>query len=227
MGCTWYLAMTAGEYRGFHGAGAVAWMACHFSADHKGICNLPQSLPPQSLILLDDSSPMDGHDPGRVTAQLSDLCRQVKAAGVILDLQRPKTNRAEAMVKVIVQALNCPVAVTEAYASVTGCPVLVSAPIHLSLEQVVKPWKKREIWLDLPLGIQTVDPKEVSPVMPPEEGSFPHYDKFRHCQYKTRSTPRGLQFTLCRNKTMLPGLLERAWKLGITKAVGLYQEYEK
>lgn len=227
MGCQWYLAMSAAELHGFHGPQPIAWMACRFSSHNTGLCNLPQGLPPGSLILLDDSDPIDTQDPNRVVSQLLQLCRSQAPAGVVLDLQRQKTKAAETMVRTIAKALPCPVAVTEDYANITHGPVLVSAPIHLPLPQVIAPWQGRQIWLDLPFGKQTVLGKEISPITPLEGEDFPHYDKFLHCRYKTEPTPRGIQFTLCRTGQMLPQLLQQAAQLGICKAIGLYQEYKK
>lgn len=227
MGCKWYLAMTATEFHGVRHAEPIAWMSCRFSSHNTGLCNLPQSLPPDSLILLDDSDPIEHHDPDRVVSQLQQLCRTHAPAGMVLDLQRPKTKATQNMVRAISKSLPCPVAVTEQYGDITSGPVLVSAPIHLSLKQVIASWKNRQVWVDLPFGMQTVLGTDISPVMPLEDGEFPYYDKFLHCRYRTASTPQGIQFTLCRTRQMLSPLLQEADRLGIGKAIGLYQEYKK
>ena len=66
-----YLAMTAAEMMG--GAplpGKTAWMACHFSPYSTGLCNLPAALPPGSLLILNDRTPIHGHDPERICREL-------------------------------------------------------------------------------------------------------------------------------------------------------------
>ena len=231
MGCQWYLALTAAEFKGFRGPEKPAWMACHFSAHDTGLVNLPAALPSQALILVDDSTPIAQHDANRVVNQLLQLCRRFCPVGILLDLQRPKTDRAVSMVLSICRALPCPVAVTEAYGSIHTGPVLVSAPIHLPLAQVISPWKGRKIWLDLPLGQQTVlmqsSGKQIGPITDLPQESFPHWDKFLYCHYQRRSTPQGVQFTLSRGADSIPKLLQQADKLGIPLAISLYQEYKK
>ena len=66
-----YLAMTAGEIRGASVLPRrTGWLSCHFSPSGVGLSNLPVALPPGSLLILDDSTPMDGHDPEQIAGQL-------------------------------------------------------------------------------------------------------------------------------------------------------------
>ena len=67
-----YLAMTAAEMAGNSVLpDRMAWMACHFSPSGVGLSNLPHWLPPGSLLILDDSTPIHDHDPQRVASELS------------------------------------------------------------------------------------------------------------------------------------------------------------
>ena len=71
-----YLAMTAREFRICKTVPAnMAWMACHFSPYGTGLSNLPTSLPPGSMIILNDRTPICGHDPELIAAQLKELLK--------------------------------------------------------------------------------------------------------------------------------------------------------
>ena len=85
MGCNWYLALTAAEMLAHTDFHPIAWMACHFSSSGPGLGNLPPQLPPDSIVILDDSIPLTDQDPHRIAAQLQLL---EPLAGVLLDLQR-------------------------------------------------------------------------------------------------------------------------------------------
>ena len=41
----------------------AAYMALHFSAYGKGLSNIPNALPPECILLLDDSTPPQQHIP--------------------------------------------------------------------------------------------------------------------------------------------------------------------
>ena len=83
-----FLAMTAAE---FATAGTlpeyVAWMACHFSPYGTGLTNLPPTLPPGSLLILNDRIPICGHDPERIAGQLLQTAETTQCTGVLLDFQ--------------------------------------------------------------------------------------------------------------------------------------------
>ena len=200
--------------------GALAYMACRFDPHGTGLVGLPQKLPEQSLILVDDLHPIGRHDPALVTGQLQQLCKKFHPAGLVLDLQRPKTAPAAAMCKAIVACTQLPVAVTAPYAQNLNCPVFLTAPLGKKLSQLLTPWKGREIWLDIPLG-------QLTQGTPSDQScaaiSCWQWDRFLCCGYaKTGENT----YTLCRNKALLPKILEEAARLGIPKALVLYSEWQ-
>lgn len=225
MGCTWYLAMTAAEMPRCTETEKAAWMACHLSAYGTGLSNLPGSLPPDSLVILDDSTPLEDHEPDRIAAQLAGI---ENMCGLLLDLQRP-SQQAPALIRHLTQALCCPVAVTERYAKAADCAVFLSPPLNLPLSDAIKPWTGRDIWLDIPFGMQTFTVTEagceIAAVRQPDDRLFPHWSEDLHCSYRIHTAQDHIDFTLCRSPDALPKLLQEAECLNISKAVSLYQEF--
>ncbi len=218
MVCKRYLAVTEKEIGNI--SGPVAWMACRFAQKHPGLDNLPSRLPEGSLIILDDLQPISGHSPARIARQLETLCRQHRPAGILLDLQRKKTPQAMQMVKALLQIQETPIALTAEYAREFSCPVLVTAPMHQKLQQVIAPWKNREIWLDIPMGQVTIRQGKLTDEKATHTGNY-QWDRFLCCGYAKTGQDT---YALCRNKAMLPKILEEAARLGIPKALLLASE---
>ena len=141
-----YLAMTEAEIRSApvlpHN---LAYMACHFSPYGTGLVNIPERLPPGSLLIVNDRVPVLAHDPGKITKQLSDAVHKLRAFGVLMDLQIPNNPRTAEIVKCVTSALTCPVGVSEAYAGTLTCPVFVAPPIYRTLEEYKT---NRPLWLE-------------------------------------------------------------------------------
>ena len=98
-----YLGLTEGEIRkNADLPRKSAWMACHFSSNSAGISNLPRRLPEESLLILDDSTPIQGHDPLLVRDMLTEAVRSWRCSALLLDFQRPG---AEEMVGALHEAL--------------------------------------------------------------------------------------------------------------------------
>ena len=77
-----FLAMTAAEIRGTETLPPkTAWMACHFSPYSTGLSNLPKALPPGSMVILDDITPIHGHDSETIAAQLRPRLDALKSSG--------------------------------------------------------------------------------------------------------------------------------------------------
>ena len=90
-----YLAITAQEFTHFSGlSSTLCYMACHFSPGGEGLSNLPISLPSDTIICIDDSTPVTNHDPAVVTMQINDLVKTHRPCGILLDFQRPDNPRA-------------------------------------------------------------------------------------------------------------------------------------
>ena len=220
-----YFALTGAEFRlcpqlPVH----CGWLACHFSPYSTGITNIPQNLPKNSMLILDDSTPINGHDSQQIIAQISAL----NIDSVLLDFQRPPTEESLDMARALT-GLSCPVGVSESHAQSLSCPVFLSAPpLHIPLNTYIVPWQDREIWLEISLGQEciTIDEKGqrnqswfVSdlPVF-----SSPTLA----CRYQTVLEDREVSFLFHRTKEDLSALLSLAQSLGITRAVGLYQELQ-
>ncbi len=224
-----YLAMTGAEMgRTGNFPFPVAWMACHFSPYGLGLSNLPRQLPPGSIVMLDDITPIRGHDPRIIAEQLAACVEELGCCAVLLDFQRPGYSQAEAFAQALTKALPCPVCVSSLYAGSLSCPVLVPpAPCHLSLEAHLAPWKGREIWLELSREAEQITLTDrgaaILPCPVPESEGFREEDM--HCHYFIDCSETEARFTLWRTREDQTALLKEAEALGIPCAVGLYQEF--
>ena len=205
----------------------IAWLGCHFSCSSKGVSNLPRWLSEGSLLILDDSSPMDGHDPQLVCNQLKEIADQWECAGVLLDFQRPNQQEAAQMAAAIVSALPCPVAVSARYAQDLDCPIfLPPVPISTSLVEALALWKGRECWLELALNGECITVTQTGAAVSdlariPPDGFL---EESLHCHYSLELGENQAKWALWRTKEDIVSLLEAAEKFGVTTAVGLWQE---
>lgn len=222
MGCRWYLAMTGAEFFRYSSENAAAWMSCRFSSMGSGLGNLPPS--PPALLILDDQTPFTDHDPRRIAAQLAQAAQGTE--GILLDFQRDWD--AVPVIREILQAAPCPVAVTEKYAQGLDCGVFLCPALNLPLAQGITSWADRDIWLDIPTGMQvfTVDKDGcgVGEICEPE-GDFSYFDPDSHCRYRIEKSEKEIRFSLYRPPEALGDILQEAETLGIKKAVGLYQDF--
>lgn len=225
-----YLAMTAAELPPRNQFPQhTAWMACHFSPYSEGITNIPAALPSGAMLILNDRMPCQGHCPDLVAQQLSDAVQKLDCESVLLDFQRPPEPEAMVIVKTLVEGLPCPVAVFESYAKDLGCPVfLPPCPLHQPLAEHLAPWTGREIWLEAALCQEEiiVTSKGVTyvPQFPPEQLDGGFMEDKLCCRYRTRVSENEIRFTLFDTQESLAKKLTQAQALGVTRAVGLYQE---
>ncbi len=154
-----YFALTAAEYQAAPPVSPVAWMACHFSPYGTGLSNLPDVLPPGSLLMLNDRTPIQGHDPERIAAQLEAFWERQPCRGLVLDFQRPGCGESQALAAFLCRSCSVSVAVSSLYAQELDCPVfLPPVPLDVPAETWLAPWQGREIWLDLALEAQKLTP---------------------------------------------------------------------
>ena len=221
-----YLGLTEGEFRKVSPLPRkTAWMACHFSPNSTGISNLPRRLPEGSLLILDDSAPIQGHDPGRVRDELTLLLEAHRCGALLLDFQR---SGADEIVRSLSEGLPCPVAVSSLYGTMTQGPVLLPpVPPFRLLEVHTLPWVGRELWLELsPEGcLVRLDEKGARTEPWWAEGELP----FRHdplkCHYRAELLSGIAIFRGHRTAEDLEELLKEAEGLGVTAALGLWQEF--
>jgi len=228
MGIPCYLAMTAAEMLGNSTLPEkTAWMACQFSPWSDGLSNLPPALPPNHVLMLSDENPICGHDPQRILTELRSCISQCACRCLVLDFQRPGNPEAAELVSALI-GLPCPVIVSQPYAREDCGVLLPPAPLSASLEDYLSPWRDREIWMELALDGETITLTEQGadavalPYPAPPETGF--RDDTLHCHYRTRLSEDRAEFTLWRTEEDLAALMEDAEALGVTAAVGLYQE---
>lgn len=218
-----YTAMTAAEFEKFGPlCPKIAWMACHFSPYGTGLSNLPTSLPANSLLILNDRTPICGHDPELVAQQLSETVETFHCSGILLDFQRAGDDEIAAAVA----KLPYPLALTPPYAEKhDGAVFLPAPPLHVSLKTHIAPWSGRTIWQEVALEhscfrITSTGSNEVSR----EPLPCPHTDEQLHCAYGIDIRQNHVDFYLTRTLSQLPDFLAEGAALGISQFVGLYQQ---
>ncbi len=225
-----FLAMTAAEMCAASSLPPkIAWMACHFSPYALGLSNLPRSLPTGSLLIVDDFTPPHGHDPILITEQLWEYVEKFQCCGVLLDFQRENSTESASIAKQLMEKLPCPVAVSELYAKGLNCPVFLPLlPPSMPLQEFIQPWKGRELWLELGTDGEMITLREKgaeSVVLPcPDLSCDGHQEETLHCHYTIETDEKSARFTLWRTNDDMEELLEEAAALGITTAIGLFQE---
>ena len=227
-----YLAMTASEIASQPPTHRpVAWMACHFSPEDPGLSDLPDALPPNSMLTLNDRFPIEGHDLDLIAKQLAETADSLACCGILLDFQKERNRKTSEFVRFLSNKLPFPVGVSDLYAKDTDRAVFVSpVPSDVMVSEHLLPWKDREIWLDLAPVEQTVTVTE----------DGPHYssladtmdikayltDHKLHTHYRIEisDSPR---FHLIRTTNDLLSLLRECEGTNVTKAVALHQEWTK
>ena len=226
-----YLAMTAAEFVASNPHPAkCGWMACHFSPYCTGLSNVPSSLPPNSLLIVNDITPIHGHDPERIYDTLQALISDFQCDGILLDFQREGIDETAALVKKLLD-LPAKVCVSEKYASSFPCPVFLPPPqIRQNLNTYLSPWQNREIWLEAALSRESICITEKGF----EETdvlwgnvSTPHQDTDLFCHYAVKTETERAFFYLQRMPEDLFALLNASADLGVTQAIGLYQELKE
>lgn len=223
-----YLAMTEGEMSSCNALpNHMAYMACHFSPYGTGLMNFPQTLPPDSMLILNDRIPIRHHKAEAVAETLLPICKRFSPRGVLLDFEISGCERAAEIARHLAEALPCPVGVSENYAEGLSCPVFLSPPLHIPLEEAAKKWSGRPIWLEAALqqAQLVIDTEKCTPVpckSCPEGAYFS--DEALCCDYTFSLSPNRATFTLRRDKEALQKFLAQGEKLGAELAVGLYQQ---
>lgn len=225
-----YLAMTAAEITGIPNPSfPVAYMSCQFSPYTEGLTNIPAFLPQGCMLMLNDRMPCQGHSADLVAHQLQEVVDRCGCESVLLDFQRPPEPESEWMVKQIIQSLSVPVAATETYGTGLPCPVfLPPVPLHMPLAEYLAPWQNREVWLEAALCQEDlhITPKGMSynVIFPTDMLTGGYYDEALCCHYQSQIDDDQITFTLFDTAESLERKLNLAAELGVSRAVGLYQE---
>lgn len=223
-----YLAMTAAEmYNHSKPDHKVAYMACHFSPYGTGLSNFPEALPPEAILIVNDRTPICGHDPQKICEQLSQVTTDFHCSSVLLDFQRPGEKQTANLCSYLVQNLSCSIGVSHFYAEGSSCPVFVPPlPLGCILSDHLSPWNGREIWLDMAVESEcfVVTPQGCSRnSCPPPQGDT-MVSREHYCHYQFQTYPDRAEFILHRSREMLLPLMEEAATLGVTQCIGLYQQ---
>ena len=182
---------------------------------------------PAFLVLEDSQIPPPGTlpvvtDAFRVDRQLLlQLCQGREA--VLLDFEHPPSVDTRELIR----DLPCPAAAPPGYRE-DGPVFLPPPPLHIPLEAYLSPWNGREIWLEAALQKQVITvTAEGCTVFPPctnrdlQDG---FYSEMLHCRFSQSFTDSRALFTLFDTPDTLRSKLNHAASLGVTRAVGLYQE---
>lgn len=225
-----YLAITPGEM----GDGPSlprhwGWMACHFSPASSGLCDLPDTLSPGAMLILNDRIPCRNHDPERIAEELAEAAARLRCGSVLLDFEREAADDAIMVANALFQALPCPVAAPPGFAKDSGQAVfLPPCPLHVPLADYLQPWQAREVWLEAALQQQTVtvtpDGTRYGPIAPADRQEGGRSDDVLHCRCMTDISEEQVRFTLFDTPETLTRKLDHAASLGVARAVGLYQE---
>ena len=212
-----YLAMTPTEISSAPSLPPhIAWMACHFSPGGTGLIDTPAGLPEGALLILDDSIPCDGHSAPLVADSLRAVVTRFHCSGVLLDFQRPGNAQAAAIAAKLVNTLPCPV-------------FLPPAPLHMPMSRYLRPWKSREIWLEAALCGELVTVTKRGTSFAGADSQMDcgagFYDELLCCRYLTAIGKERITFTLFDTPETLEKKLELAAATGVTRAIGLYQEF--
>lgn len=227
-----YLAMTAAEIRtNTDFPPNIGYMACHFSPYSTGLSNCPIHLPEGSMLILNDRTPIHGHDHGLISDQLTALIEKLKCDSVLLDFQRPDVPELSLLAEKLSAALSCPVGVSDLYAKDLDCSVFLPPVMpNTPLSEHLAPWQGRDIWLDISQEAQeiTLTEQGAQIIALPQysDSQDSHADEALHCHYRIE-LEKTARFTLFRTEQDLKELLQEAARLGVSRAIGLHQELHK
>ncbi len=223
-----YLAKTPSEFADSpSGPFQPAWMSCHFSPAGTGLSNLPDRLPQGTMLILDDLIPINQHDPGQIAKELKDIIERFACDSLLLDFQRADSAAVQALVRHLLTSIPCPIGVTPNIASDSTCAVfLPPLPPHLLPDNFFSPWNGREIWLDVSPAGESVTVTGNGIICTPRENvQTPFAAENLYCHYRTEILSETVRFTFQRTQADLEHLLQAVPAWGVTRTVGLWQEF--
>ena len=233
MGISLHLAMTAAEISASDALPTkLAYMACHFSPYGAGLSNIPECLPPGSVLILNDRTPIRGHDHKLIKYQLSQAMEQLQCSSLLLDFQRPDNSETKALCQSLLEDIGCTTAVSSLYAVGLNCPVfLPPCPLDQPLADYLDLWKNRPIWLEIARDALQVtvdkDKSHYNTLQVLSATELPHFASDLLCHYRIDTTNSSAVFTLSRTEEDTTVLIQKAETLGVLQCIGLWQELGK
>lgn len=220
----WYPAMTAEEIAQMQiPPEHYAWMAAHFDPKGTGLMDLPETMPENGLLILNDEIPYSGQDGERICTALKVFSENQKIYGILLDFQRPVQAALKEIIKQIVASVPCPVAAAESYGIRGIIPFIPMPELTQPPEEYFR--SRKGSWLEVYkqaktyrincTGCDAVNGKPSSRGLS-DSALCVHYDTVVNADYA--------DFTLWRDTEDHRRVLEIAQAAGIDTAVGLYQE---
>ena len=231
MAIAMYLAQTPWEFdQNSNKNTNLAWMSCRFSPSHTGLSHIPQQLPENTLLILDDMTPPQDHDEDAIHSTLSEIIKKFHCPGILLDFQRPDHPNSLRMIQKLL-TLPCPVIVSDIYAKGLDCSVfLPPIPPYVTPEDYCRPWKNREIWLEIGIQTQTLTLTaqgcQIIDCTYDQHLKLPHFDPNLCCHYDFTICDSQASFTLHRTKADNTSLLSSLEQLGVKGCVGLYENFK-
>lgn len=222
-----YLAMTAAEIQKAERLPEkMAWMACHFSPYSTGLTNIPEKLPKDSLLIVNDRTPIHGHDPVRVADELNAVCKALQCAGILLDFQNTPCEESLHLAQYLTEHIEQPLGVAAPYWCKGAAVFLPCLPTNQMLSDYLENWSGEKVWLetaligqDITLSANGADFRSAFGVL---EGGFE--DTSLHCHYRIEDSEDRVILHTWRNRDDLAKLIAEAADCGVLCCVGLYQE---
>ncbi len=228
MSLRFYLAMTEAEIRSATSLPRhIAYMACHFSPYGIGLTNIPQRLPPGSLLIVNDRVPVLHHDPQLILRQLTSAVQKLNAFGVLLDFEICNVPLTTQIVKTLLDGLPCPVAVSDVYGKELSCPIFSAPALHQRFCDFAPIKKGRSLWLDAyqETALYQVTSNGCTTGKSARLSGKSFLDEELQCRYTFSVERDSAVFTLSRQAEEMPGYLQAAGQAGVSVAVGLYQQF--
>ena len=231
MGCPLYLAMTAAEF-----SAAVplppkpAWMACHFSPYGTGLSNLPQRMPEDGMLILNDWYPVQNHSPEQIRDELYALVSKFHIQRLLLDMQRPHQPHPQRIVDCIVCDPPCDVGVSPLYDTGHCAVFLPPPPPDMPIDTYLECCQGRKIWLEVTtestcLEVTQQGCREVAEELP--QTTTEHWDPALFCHYRIHLQKDRISFSLYRKKDDILQLLNSPQAERVECAVALCQDFSK
>ncbi len=225
-----YLAMTFAQVYSKKPDHPIVWMGASFSSNHTGLSNLPEALPPSSVLLVDDRIIPEEHDPERIIEELLRCKEQTCFESIILDFQNPYNKPCVQMAEHIAQALPCSVAVTPPYKDLSHGPILLPPhPPDIPFDEYTEPYSGRELWLEVTTENTVLTLTESGCTVHTEqqdEFTEPMFtDEQLCCSYHIKVTENNAVFSLFHRIEDLEQLSKKYSHIGLKRMIGLYDDW--